>query len=185
MAERETREVQPPALDVTKEQEPPIACPFHQWREDFPIRWDNDHYVTRRELTKFLTLGSALLAGGNIAMAMLSMAEKPGNLQEARIGSLSDVLPGGSMLFRYPTDEDPCILVRAEDGELQAYSQVCTHLSCAVVYRAEEHVLFCPCHHGYFNVTEGRPIQGPPTRPLPRVLLDVRGEDVYAVGVEV
>ena len=33
-----------------------------RWRQDFPIGWDNDHYVTRRELAKFLTLGSALLA---------------------------------------------------------------------------------------------------------------------------
>ena len=42
--------------------DPQAACPLRQWREDFPIEWENDHYVTRRELTKFLTLGSALLA---------------------------------------------------------------------------------------------------------------------------
>ena len=41
------------------------ACPFHRWQEDFPIRWEADHYVTRRELTKFLTLGSCLLVGAN------------------------------------------------------------------------------------------------------------------------
>ena len=51
--------------------EPAVACPFHQWRQDFPIRWDNDHYVTRRELAKFLTLGSALLAGANVVMAAM------------------------------------------------------------------------------------------------------------------
>ena len=33
-----------------------------RWREDFPVRWDEDHYMTRRELAKFLTLGSGLLA---------------------------------------------------------------------------------------------------------------------------
>ena len=29
-----------------------------RWREDFPVRWDEDNYMTRRELAKFLTLGS-------------------------------------------------------------------------------------------------------------------------------
>ena len=24
-----------------------------RWRDDFPVRWDEDHYVTRRELAKF------------------------------------------------------------------------------------------------------------------------------------
>ena len=25
------------------------------WREDFPINWEDDHYVTRRSFTTFLT----------------------------------------------------------------------------------------------------------------------------------
>jgi arsenite oxidase small subunit len=161
------------------------TCPFHRWREDFPINWEADHYVTRRELTKFLTLGSALLVGANAVMAFQGLTGRPGEWQEVRIASLSDVPPGGSLLFRYPTDEDPCILIRERDGELQAYSQVCTHLACAVVHRPEEGILFCPCHHGKFNVTEGRPIAGPPTRRLPRIRLSQRGDEIFAVGVEV
>ena len=35
-----------------------------QWRKDFPIEWEGDHYVSRREMVKFLTLGSLLLAAG-------------------------------------------------------------------------------------------------------------------------
>ena len=50
---------------------PGEGCPFHRWREDFPIGWEADHYVTRRELTKFLTLGSALLVGANVVIAAL------------------------------------------------------------------------------------------------------------------
>ena len=41
-----------------------------RWREDFPVRWDEDNYMTRRELAKFLTLGSALLAGVNALIAI-------------------------------------------------------------------------------------------------------------------
>jgi Rieske Fe-S protein len=63
--------------------------------------------------------------------------------------------------------------------------QVCTHLSCAVLHRPGAEVLFCPCHHGYFSCSEGQPLAGPPTRRLPRVRIEQRGDDLYAVGVEV
>jgi nitrite reductase/ring-hydroxylating ferredoxin subunit len=156
-----------------------------RWREDFPIGWERDHYVTRRELAKFLTLGSALLAGASALLAVVGGLWKPEKRRRLRIASVSAVPPGGSMLFRFPTDEDPCILVRAPDGRFEAYSQVCTHLSCAVVYRPEDRTLACPCHRGVFTCTEGRPIAGPPTRRLPRILLETRGDDLFATGVEI
>ena len=60
----------------------------------------------------------------------------------------------------------------------------CTHLSCAVVPRPERGELHCPCHVGSFEMTSGRPVAGPPRRPLPRIALEVRGGVVYATGVE-
>jgi Rieske Fe-S protein len=162
-----------------------VGCPLERWREDFPIGWEMDHYVTRRELAKFLTLGSALLVGANAAIAVIGGLARPRDHPAARIGLASEVPPGGSLLFRYPTDEDPCILVREADGELKAYSQVCTHLACAVIYRPAEGGLLCPCHHGVFDVEDGQPIAGPPTRRLPRIRLDQRGDEIFATGVEV
>lgn len=156
-----------------------------RWREDFPIQWEKDEYVTRREMVKFLSLGSFLIAGANLIAAVVSRLRHREAFPRMRVGSPHEIAPGESLLFRYPTAEDPCILVRDQSGELVAYSQVCTHLSCAVVHRAEENSLFCPCHHGYFSVNEGRPTAGPPTRPLPRIKLEQSGSDVFAVGVEV
>lgn len=89
------------------------------------------------------------------------------------------------MLFRYPTDDDPCIMVRQQSGDLVAYSSVCTHLSCAVIHDQKQNTLFCPCHNGFFTLAEGRPYAGPPTRPLPRIRLEQHGDDIFAVGVEV
>ncbi|MGB8130516.1 MAG: hypothetical protein WCG81_12055 [Candidatus Angelobacter sp.] len=34
-----------------------------RWREDFPVNWESDNYVTRREMVKFLALGSLTIAG--------------------------------------------------------------------------------------------------------------------------
>jgi Rieske Fe-S protein len=44
--------------------------------------------------------------------------------------------------------------------------------------------LHCPCHNGWFDLETGRPLAGPPRRPLPRVTLEVRDGLVYATGME-
>jgi arsenite oxidase small subunit len=156
-----------------------------RWHEDFPIQWDKDEYVTRREMVKFLSLGSLLIAGANFIVAAVPHIGNREKYPRTRIATASDIPVGASQLFRYPTDQDPCILLRNRAGELVAYSQVCTHLSCAVVHRPEENTLFCPCHHGYFSVEQGQPIAGPPTRRLPRIKLEQSGNDIFAVAVEV
>ena len=65
------------------------------------------------------------------------------------------------------------------DGELRAFSAVCTHLGCIV--RAEppdHHALYCACHGGMFN-REGEVVGGPPPRPLPRYPVEVRDGQVF------
>ena len=156
-----------------------------RWREDFPVRWDDDHYMTRRELAKFLMLGSGLLAGVNVLIAFIGLTPEALTAPALRIAGADDIAPGGSLLFRYPTPDDPCILVRDVSGGFDAFSQVCTHLSCAVVHRPDEQVLACPCHKGSFSTREGRPLTGPPTRRLPRVVIEQRGRDLVATGIEV
>lgn len=156
-----------------------------QWKKDFPIEWEGDHYVSRREMVKFLTLGSSLLAAANWLVAWIWHRRREETFKAQMIGSVADLERNRSMLFRYPTDKDPCIAVCMPTGELVAYSQVCTHLSCAVIYKQEEKELFCPCHNGVFELKAGRPTAGPPTRSLPRIILEKRGDQLFATGVEV
>lgn len=176
---------------MSTEQKPPVpsGCESCQhapkWRTDFPIDWEGDHYVSRREMVKFLTLGSLLLAGANWVTALAGRMLRAKQYPEKLVGLASTLDQQHSLLFRYPTDKDPCIAVRTPAGKLVAYSQVCTHLSCAVVYSRNDNELLCPCHKGSFNVNEGAPIGGPPTRRLPRILIERRGEQLFATGVEV
>lgn len=156
-----------------------------RWREDFPVRWDEDHYMTRRELAKFLTLGSGLLASVNILIAFIGLHAPIPATPVQRIADTDDIPAGGTLLFRYPTADDPCILVRDLSGKLNAYSQVCTHLSCAVVHRPDERSLACPCHKGSFSSADGQPLAGPPTRRLPRIVIEQRGAEIVATGIEV
>jgi nitrite reductase/ring-hydroxylating ferredoxin subunit len=155
-----------------------------KWRDDFPIEWEGDNYVSRREMVKFLTLGSLFLAVANWITAFGSRILRRGSQSRQLLGLSDDLKVNGSTLFRYPTAKDPCIAVRTAEGKLVAYSQVCTHLSCAVVYDKSEQSLFCPCHNGRFNLEQGTPIAGPPTRPLLRIRLEESGGQIYAIERE-
>lgn len=92
-----------------------------------------------------------------------------------------DLAPGEAATFAFPGGDDPAIAVRLPDGSLVGYSSVCTHLQCPVLWRAEAGRLECPCHKGIFEATSGRPLAGPPTRPLPRIRLEEGGDGIYAV----
>ncbi|MBS1705155.1 MAG: Rieske 2Fe-2S domain-containing protein [Armatimonadetes bacterium] len=154
-------------------------------REDFPIDWEEDHFVTRREFFKFLTLASGGVAVGTAALA--AYAQLPKNrrqFQPAFVCNVDKLTPGSSLAFSYPRAHDLCLLVRKSSGEFVAYSRRCTHLSCPVEYERQngEEILYCPCHHGSFSIEDGRVLQGPPPRPIPRIELERREDEIWAVG---
>src|SRR5262249_51173754 len=133
---------------------------------------------------KFLVLTSGAFVAGQCWIGLMSFRRQEKAFPEKLVARENDVLPGGVVEFRYPTDDDPCLLIRLNDGRLVAYGQQCSHLSCAVIPEPEKGHLRCPCHNGYFEINEGRPIAGPPRRPLPRIKLDVHDGTICAVGVE-
>lgn len=155
------------------------------WTEEFSVHASEDAYVLRRQFTKFLVLTSLGMLAGNTWIWIRSLFASPEpDFPELAVARAAEVPPRGVKLFAYPTAGDPCILVRTADGRLAAFSQKCTHLSCAVYYAAERNRLECPCHEGYFSVDTGRVLQGPPPRPLPRVRIEERNGLIVATGVE-
>jgi arsenite oxidase small subunit len=154
------------------------------WREEFSVRKADERYVNRRQLTKFLTLTSLAMFAGNVWIAVRSWFRTPRNYPAQVVAASGEIPVRSVKLFAYPTPADRCIMVRTGDDTYAAYSQKCTHLSCAVFYSAAEDRIECPCHNGIFSVKDGSVVQGPPARPLPRILLERRGEDLVAVGVD-
>lgn len=155
-----------------------------KWREDFPIGWGEDNYVTRREFAKYVALvsGAATIGSG---LFVLRMRGKEMPIHPAmEVAKPEDVPIGGVKLFNYPTHNDKAILVRLGADEYVAYAQRCTHLQCPVVFQSTEHRLYCPCHNGAFDVATGAVLQGPPPRPLPRIKLQIVEGYVTAVGME-
>jgi nitrite reductase/ring-hydroxylating ferredoxin subunit len=170
-------------ISIAPDGAPPEAQP--RWRQDFPIDWPADQYVARRDFARFLVLTSGAFAAGQAWVAAQHLVRKNRPIPpRLRVANLGAVAVGSAVLFSYPGPHDPCLLIRPDATTVVAYSQLCTHLSCAVVPRVEEGVLHCPCHEGYFDLHTGRNVAGPPPRPLPKILLEVVGEDVFAIGVE-
>jgi Rieske Fe-S protein len=155
------------------------------WRKDFPVDWPEDHYIARRDYTKYLVLTSLAFVVGQFWIALKSLfGRREGALPRRKVARLDAIPVGGALTFDYPGRHDPCLLLRPDEGTLVAYSQKCTHLSCAVVPDPDHGRLHCPCHVGYFDAASGRPLAGPPRRPLPRITLAVRAGIVFATGVE-
>jgi Rieske Fe-S protein len=137
--------------------------------------------ITRRRFGRAAAGGILLvLAGGLYALRRWyhSQATPP-----RVIAQTGEVPVGGSKIFQYPTEAAPCILVRTGEASYVAYSRICTHNSCPVFYRPDENAFECRCHNGLFSVTDGSVLAGPPPRPLPRILLEIRGNQVLAVGI--
>src|SRR5215467_14601681 len=104
------------------------------WKEEFSVRTADERYVTRRQLTKFLVLTSLGMFVGNLWILARSLFSKTTTYPQQEIAERGEVAVGGVKLFTYPGPEDHCILVRTGESEYVAYSQKCTHLSCAVYY---------------------------------------------------
>ena len=170
-------------ISVAPDLSPPESQPA--WRQDFPIDWPQDLYVERRDFMKYMVLTSAAFAVGHVWIAAQNWYRaRLGQAPIQRIAAVDDVTVGAAVTFTYPDEHEPCLLVRLGATEFVAFNQKCTHLSCAVIPRPSEGSFYCPCHEGRFDLRTGEPTAGPPQRPLTRVVLAVRGADIYAVGIE-
>ncbi|HAF16386.1 MAG TPA: Rieske (2Fe-2S) protein [Blastocatellia bacterium] len=112
------------------------------------------------------------------------LRKRQGELPLQKIATVDEVPIGGTVTFAYPEAHDSCLLLRTGENTFTAFSQKCTHLSCAVVPQPDKGLFHCPCHEGSFDLATGEPIAGPPRRPLPKISVAVRSGAVYATGVE-
>jgi Rieske Fe-S protein len=170
------------SLSVPPDGRPAAEQP--RWRQDFPIDWPADEYLTRREFTKFLMLTSGAFVAGHIFLLAHNQLRDPDALPAEVIARVDDVPVGGSLLFEYPANSPARLLVRVDEQTFVAYEQQCTHLTCPVLPAVEKGELHCPCHEGVFDLLSGRPIAGPPQRPLARIQLEIRNGEIVATGIE-
>jgi Rieske Fe-S protein len=92
-------------------------------------------------------------------------------------GTAGELKPNSGKVFKF--GNRPGIVVRTEEGELRAFSAICTHLDCTVQFRSDTSQLWCACHNGTYDLG-GNVVSGPPPRGLEKFVVNVRGEGADA-----
>ncbi len=162
-----------------------MSDPVPIWKRDFPYETGAEEEVTRREFARYLVLGTGALAVGNVGLAAWTQMRSINRGEPRAIVAADAVAVSETYLFRYPTDDDPAVLLRVSDDRVVAFSQKCTHLGCVVYFEPDEDRWHCPCHEGNFEAATGAVISGPPTRPLGRIDVEIRDDGmIWALGRE-
>ncbi len=107
--------------------------------------------------------------------------------------ALDALSPGATVPFTYPDDRSPALLLRmatevlegvGPDASIVAFSSLCTHKGCPVIYKPEHRLLICPCHWSTFDPEKaGGLVIGQASQPLPRIELRIESGMVVATGV--
>jgi arsenite oxidase, small subunit len=112
------------------------------------------------------------------------------------VGQAGRMTVNAPVTFAYPDAASPCTALKlgsrvpggvGPDGDIVAYSTMCTHMGCPVIYEPTTKVFKCPCHFSMFDAEKaGQMIVGQATENLPRVRLhyDEKTDTVSAVGIE-
>ena len=91
-------------------------------------------------------------------------------------GKLGELKPNSGKIFRF--GNKPAILINTPDGELKAFTAVCTHLECTVQYRGDFQHIWCACHNGHYDLN-GINIGGPPPRPLKEFKVNLKDDQIF------
>ncbi len=118
-------------------------------------------------------------------------------LPRLRIAAISDLQTGQRIAFTYPGQgrHTSCFVVKlgsragggvGPDQDIVAFSSVCTHMggSLAKGFRPQRGACVCPTHLTSFDLNRhGIVIAGHATESLPQILLELKGEDLFATGI--
>ncbi|NOX36774.1 MAG: Rieske (2Fe-2S) protein [Calditrichaeota bacterium] len=96
-------------------------------------------------------------------------------------GTLDDFPVNSGKIIRF--GNQPVIVIRTPEGDVRAFSAICTHLACIVQYRADLQHIWCACHNGHYDLT-GKNIAGPPPRPLPPYEVKIKDNRIFVSRAE-
>ena len=158
---------------------------------------------SRRHFLKITSIGGAAAVGGAVGLPV--DAEAAGKARPVGattlpypnkvVGAASKMQTNVPVKFDYPDVSSPCVAIKmgkkvaggvGPDGDIVAYSILCTHMGCPVNYDAAAQTFRCPCHFSMFDAEmDGQMICGQATENLPRIELsyDAKSGSVTATGV--
>ena len=142
----------------------------------------------------FLKASGAAAAGVGTAVALSPAEAAPAEAGRTTlpykpkvVTSLSSLRTNVPVAFTFPDASSPCVLVKTgsripggvgPQGDIVAFSTLCTHMGCPVAYDAETKTFKCPCHFSIFDAEkEGQMVCGQATEDLPRIVLRFNAKD--------
>ena len=158
-----------------------------------------DSTVSRR---MFFKVSGATAAGTAIAIPGVAQAAPAPDAGRTTlpyprkpVGKVSALKVNQPVAFQYPDASSPCAMLKmghkvaggvGPDGDIVAYSTLCTHMGCPVAYDAQARSFKCGCHFSQFDPEmAGQMICGQATENLPQVMLSVAADgSISAVGVQ-
>ena len=129
----------------------------------------------RREVVQMIGVGTTAVIAAIAAGGLKKKIPTP--VTGTKIVDLAKFPVGSNMQFTAP-DGNPAILFRTKVGVF-AYSMICTHQGCTVMFNAAGNTLDCPCHGGKFDPANGgKVLGGPPPRPLDTYKVVIQGNSI-------
>jgi Rieske Fe-S protein len=127
----------------------------------------------------FIRLGAVV--GVSVGGFSVSVACSDSASEGQVIARVSEIPLGSAIEFRDDYSGERAVLVHLEDGgKFVAYSVVCTHQGCVVLYRDGK--LVCPCHGSVFDPARGgAAVRGPARDPLQEVEVETEDDKVVRV----
>lgn len=112
-----------------------------------------------------------------------------------KVGQASAMAVNEPINFNYPDDSSPCAMIKlgrrvqggaGPDGDIVAFSILCTHMGCPTSYDTQARSFKCSCHFSQFDPEMGgQMICGQATENLPQITLAVSNDGaVTATGVQ-
>jgi cytochrome b6-f complex iron-sulfur subunit len=134
---------------------------------------------TRRPFLNILLWGSLATVSTSILYPIVRYSFPPQATQAGTksitAGYTDELSPNSGKVVRFGTK--PVIVIKTPEGEIRAFSAICTHLACIVQYREDYQHIWCACHNGHFDLN-GYNIAGPPPRPLEPFNVNIRGNEI-------
>ena len=135
--------------------------------------------IGRRTFLQYLLKGGVLALFGSTVYPIARYLYPPRGTEASVLSVVAahvgELATNAAKIFRF--GNRPGLLIKTPQGELKAFSAVCTHLSCTVQYDDEASVIWCACHNGKFDLN-GQVISGPPPKPLEAYQVNVRGDEI-------
>jgi arsenite oxidase small subunit len=159
--------------------------------------------LTRRIFLKYTGGGAAV---GTLALSSSALAKEATHNSQLgsttlpyprqAIATLDELEINNPVSFSYPDGASPCVLIKkgkalssgvGPDKDIVAYSTLCTHMGCPVLYDKAAETFKCPCHYSVFDPDKsGQMVTGQATENLPQIVLAYNDEEksVYAIAVQ-